>query len=302
MQLQLKPIPPYDFELSTKIFFSDESIRKYENNRFKQLITVNDQPILIEIESIGTVNTPELSISFKSNNEVSENEAQKGLKIINKIFNLDFDLKSFYDDVNSDEIMFKLTQKLKGLKSPAAASVFEAMVLTIIEQQISLKAAHSIERKMIKKFGGTLSIDRHVYYAFPTPTQLNNASFDELRGCGLTLRKTEYIKSISKEIENGNLDFEKFKQYEDNDKIINELCKIRGIGLWTAEFVMLRGLNRLDSIPADDIGIRRVISHYYCNGRKISNNEAREIAKKWGRWKGLAAFYLIIAEMMDIRI
>jgi len=74
---------------------------------------------------------------------------------------------------------------------------------------------------------------------------MNNASFDELRGCGLTLRKTEYIKSISKEIESENLDLEMFKEYEDDDEIINEICEIRGIGLWKAEFVMLRGLNRL---------------------------------------------------------
>ncbi len=92
------------------------------------------------------------------------------------------------------------------------------------------------------------------------------------------------------------------KKYEDTEQIINELCKIRGIGLWTAEFVMLRGLNRLESLPTDDMGIRRVISHYYCNETKISSDESREIAKKWGKWKGLAAFYLIIAEMVNINI
>lgn len=302
MQFQLKPVPPYDFELSTKIFFSDESIHKYENDRFRQSITVSDKQILIEIESIGTVDTPELSINFKSNDEISENEAQTGLKTINKTFNLDFDLKQFYDEVKSDKVMSKLTKKLNGLKSPIAASVFEAMILTIIEQQISLNAAHSIERRIIKKFGSTLRTGSQVYYAFPTPNQLNNAPFGELRECGLTLRKTEYIKSISKEIETGNLDLEKFNEYKNTDRIINELCKIRGIGLWTAEFVTLRGLNRLDSFPADDIGIRRVISHYYCNGRKISSDETREIAKKWGKWKGLAAFYLIIAEMANVNI
>ncbi len=131
---------------------------------------------------------------------------------------------------------------------------------------------------------------------------MNNAPFDELRACGLTLRKTEYIKSISKDIEEGKLDLEKFKEYEDVDKIISELCKIRGIGLWTAEFVMIRGLNRLESLPADDIGIRRVISHYYCDGRRISSDEARKIAENWGKWKGLAAFYLVIAEMANISI
>ncbi len=70
------------------------------------------------------------------------------------------------------------------------------------------------------------------------------------------------------------MDLEEFKEYKESDKIINELCEIRGIGLWTAEFVMLRGLNKLESLPADDIGIKRVISHYYCDGRKITSDEA----------------------------
>jgi DNA-3-methyladenine glycosylase II len=165
-----------------------------------------------------------------------------------------------------------------------------------------LKAAHSIERRIIKTFGSILNIGSHVYYAFPTPDQLNNAPADQLRGCGLSFRKIEYIKSISKLIVEGKLDLEKFKEYENIDKIIDELCKIRGIGKWTAELIVIRGLNRLDSFPADDIGIRRVISYYYCQGRKISSDEAREIANKWGNWKGLASFYLIIAEILDIKI
>jgi DNA-3-methyladenine glycosylase II len=65
---------------------------------------------------------------------------------------------------------------------------------------------------------------------------------------------------------------------------------------------MLRGMQKLDALPADDFGIRRVISTYYCGGRPIKAAEAREIAKAWGQWKGLAAFYLIIAEVKDIRV
>jgi len=302
MEFKLRPSSPYDFELSTKIFFSEKSIRIFENNVFKQLITINDKPVLIELKSTGTVDEPELELCLKSDKDIYGEESHIALETVKKIFNLDFNLEKFYDDVKSDDLVFKLTQKLRGLKNPATASIFEALVEAIVEQQISLKAAHSIERKIIKKYGSTLNVGSHVYYAFPTPEQLNNASFDELRGCGLTLRKTEYIKSISKEIENGNLDLEKFKKYEDTDKIINELCEIRGIGLWTAEFVMLRGLNRLESLPADDIGIKRIISHYYCNDRKISSEEVRKIAINWGKWKGLAAFYLIIAEMLNINI
>jgi DNA-3-methyladenine glycosylase II len=65
---------------------------------------------------------------------------------------------------------------------------------------------------------------------------------------------------------------------------------------------MLRGMQKLDAYPADDLCIKRVISKYYCGGRAIKTVEAREIAKSWGKWKGLASFYLIIAEIRDITV
>jgi DNA-3-methyladenine glycosylase II len=63
---------------------------------------------------------------------------------------------------------------------------------------------------------------------------------------------------------------------------------------------MVRGMQRAEAFPADDVGLRRVISQYYREGRGISSEEARKIAEKWGDWKGLASFYLIIATAMDI--
>ena len=114
--------------------------------------------------------------------------------------------------------------------------------------------------------------------------------------------KQNTSKAFQNGIVEGTLDLESFRGYENNDQIIDELCKIRGIGKWTAELTAIRGLNRLELFPADDIGIRRVIAHYYCDDRKISSDTAREIAEKWGKWKGLASFYLIIAEMQDITI
>ncbi|KAF5088960.1 hypothetical protein [Methanobacterium aggregans] len=77
-------------------------------------------------------------------------------------------------------------------------------------------------------------------------------------------------------MESGDLNLEKFKAYESTDKIINDLCKIGGIGLWTAEFVLIRALNRFEAFPGDDMGIRRIISQFYCDGRRISPEEARE--------------------------
>ncbi len=193
MKFKIRPIPPFDFKLSMRIFPKDDILRKYEGDIFRQLIMVNNRPVLILLESLGTVNEPELELTV---DDISKNEANKVLEIVNKIFNLDFDLNPFYEQVKDDKLMFDVVSNLWGLKSPATVSVFEALVDAIVEQQISLRVAHSIERKIIQKYGTTLNKDGHLYYAYPTPRQLNDAPFDELRECGLTLRKTEYIKSI----------------------------------------------------------------------------------------------------------
>jgi DNA-3-methyladenine glycosylase II len=86
------------------------------------------------------------------------------------------------------------------------------------------------------------------------------------------------------------------------DDIITELDALKGIGVWTAELTIYRGMQRLDVLPADDFGIRRVISKYYCGGKPIKAPEAREVAKPWSSWQGLAAFYLLAAEANSIDV
>jgi DNA-3-methyladenine glycosylase II len=76
--------------------------------------------------------------------------------------------------------------------------------------------------------------------------------------------------------------------------------EIRGVGRWTAELTILRGLHRADAFPADDVGVRRFISQFYRNGVKTSSTEARAFAERWGAWKGYAAYYLEIADLLGI--
>ena len=84
------------------------------------------------------------------------------------------------------------------------------------------------------------------------------------------------------------------------DDIIKKLDEVRGVGVWTAELTMIRGMQRLEALPADDLGLRRTIAYFYCDGKEINSSRAREIAKNWGTWKGLAAYYLIVAEILGI--
>ena len=300
--IKIIPKSPFNFELSVKIFSNgDPQIQRYEKGFYWQLIWLNNKLVLITVRSLGSVDKPELSVSIKPDNELNKKDNVLARKILTSIFNLDFDLKYFYEDMHEDSIMSKLTLKLRGLNNPTTPTFFEAIVSSMIEQQISLKAARSIETKMIKEFGNILQLDGETYYSFPTPETLSNLEKEDLREYGLSFRKAEYVIDLSKCIEENKLDLNELKT-KSTSEIISELLKIRGIGVWTAELAVIRGLHRVVALPADDIGLRRVVSHYYNNYEPISADELRRIAKGWGRWSGLAAFYLVVADIMSIKI
>jgi DNA-3-methyladenine glycosylase II len=207
----------------------------------------------------------------------------------------------FYQGVASDPILADLTVRLRGVRAPVTLTVFEALADSIIEQQISLKAARSIENRLIRAVGKQLVLDDTVYYCYPDPEILARTTDSTFRTCGMTIRKGEYLRDVSRLILAGDLDVEGFRQVPDTETVIEELIKIRGIGRWTAELTILRGLHRPDAFPADDVGVRRFISQFYLGGTKISATEARTFAERWGAWKGFAAYYLEVADLLGIR-
>lgn len=301
-KITIDPIPPFNSELTLNLFaHGDKQIRFYGNGQFHQVLRIYDNLVLVNLTSEGSINEPTIKVTLRSNGALSTKDVSKAQETIRYIFNLDLNLSSFYEDVKTDLVMNKITQLLRGLKSPTTQTVFEAFVDSIVEQQISIKVANLIEAKLTKKFGDALSLAGEVYYAYPVPQTLASASVEEIRSCGLSQKKAEYIKGASTLISEKSLDLEGLKS-KTSEQVITELDEIRGIGIWTAELTMLRGMKMFDAFPADDFGIRRVISTYYRNGEAITSAEARKIAQGWGSWKGLAAYYLIVAEIMGLKL
>jgi len=297
----LSPRPPYDFSLSAAIFGrGDPQVRTFFQGTFRQALDTGDKPVLVEVCSKGSVNSPKLCLSIRSDNALSKSEIKKVNGLISSMLSIDDDLEAFYTAMESDPIMTALVQRLRGVKAPTTPTVFEALTDSVIEQQISLAAAHSIEHRLIKAVGTPLIMDNSTMYCYPTPQILAKTTDATFRACGLTLRKGEYIRDISRHIVEGTFDLDHFRTYPDTESIINEMVKVRGIGRWTAELTILRGLHRPDSFPADDIGVRRFISQYYRQGEKISPAQARDFAGQWGAWKGFAAYYLEVADLLGI--
>ncbi len=301
--LTIGVVAPFSLDLSAQIFMEgDQKVRSYKGGCFSQVVNADGKLVLAKLCSRGPLDKPELTLELHANDNLSANEAKRAEKVISYIFSLNLPLNAFYELVKADPIMTQITQKLYGFKFPTTPTVFEALVDAIVEQQISIKVARAIEDRLALKFGEPLTVNGEAFFAFPTPQLLAKAGADAIRQVGLSQRKADYIYGAAQLIVEGKLDLEHLKNHKSPEQIIVELDEIKGIGVWTAELTMLRGMQRLDALPADDFGIRRVISRYYCGGKPINASEARQIAEGWGDWKGLAAFYLIIAEALNITL
>jgi DNA-3-methyladenine glycosylase II len=301
LPLTLNPVPPYDFALSTSLFVNgDPQVRRAENGTFWQVIRVEGEPVLVRARSTGSVEEPKITLEAMGRSDLSRDQQKKAGEAVSWILALSDDLKKFHEAISSDARMTWLAHSLPGLKSYSNATAFEALVATITEQQISIQVARALESRLVKLLGEPLEAGGAAFFAFPTPERLARATEENYRACGLSTRKGEYIRNAARMVVQGDLDLEQYRAVPDSSRIVEELSRIRGIGAWTAEFVLLRGLHRLDAIPADDLGVRRAMARYYCPGRTITGEDVRERAEQWGAWKGLAAFYLLVGERHGI--
>jgi len=296
-------LSPFSLDLSAIVFCSgNPHVRSYQNGVFTQVLSLEDTLVLAKVKQAGDVNHPVLEVELKSNQPITAKTKHAAQTALTYIFSLNFNLEAFYSQTRNDPTMRQITSQLRGFKFPTTPTAFEGLVDAIVEQQISIKVARTIEERFASRFGDRTEIDGETYSAFPTPQKIGSTSIEEVQGCGLSRRKAEYIQNAAKLISVCNLDLEAMKQNPNADEIVMKLDEVKGVGVWTAELTVLRGMQHYDVLPADDFGLRRVISTYYRGGVPIKAAEAREIATAWGKYGGLAAFYLIVAEAKGITV
>lgn len=157
--------------------------------------------------------------------------------------------------------------------------LIEELIEAIINQQLSGKAADTIYSRFLKLF----KVKR-----FPTPEQILKTNVEKLRAAGMSYSKANYIQNIARAFASGDLNVKKIRQMSDEEVIV-ELTKIKGVGKWTAEMILIFTLNRKDVFSLGDAGLKRAIKNLY----GITNEkEILKLAKTWKPNRSLACWYL----------
>lgn len=202
----------------------------------------------------------------------------------------DLDLRPFYRLARHDPLMKALTAELAGLKPLQPATIFEAAVIAITEQQLSMAAAYRIRSRLVQCFGERAED----LWLFPGPERLADPSTAELAACGLSRQKIGYLKMLAASIVSGELDLESMRTDPD-DEIRARLMGIPGFGGWSVEHILLHGFGRPGALPSSDVSLQKVAGHYLAQGRRLTAIELEQALAPFRPYQGLAAFYLSVA-------
>ena len=300
ISLSLQPTPPFDFELTAgyhTYFQARSGADNVESGVYRRLLDLDGRLALVFVRSAGGIDAPELVLELRGDGLTDANTEQAAAQV-GWMLGTEQDLSSFYALAESDPALTGLTRRFRGLHLPRTATLFESLVLAVLGQQISAAVARTMRMLLIERFGARCvapaeaGVDGVTYYSFPRPESILASSPEELRSLKLTQRKAEYIHGIAaRALEPCWADL----PHLPDDEIVRRLTSLRGVGHWTAQWALVRGLARPDALPLGDLALRRGVSRLWLDGETVTDAEVEAIAERWRPWRSYATAYLFAA-------
>jgi DNA-3-methyladenine glycosylase II len=178
-----------------------------------------------------------------------------------------------------DKVLRKLIARYPDAELGTRGDPFQTLARSIVGQQISVKAAQSIWGRFAEACGEM------------TPRGVHAMEDEKLRACGFSGFKVRYMKDLALHFDAGLVKPRRWARMKD-EKIIEDLTRVKGIGRWSVEMFLIFHLMRPDVLPVDDLGLRRAMERQYNVGEPLTTAEMREIGKRWSPWSSVATWYL----------
>jgi DNA-3-methyladenine glycosylase II len=265
-------------------------IDTWDGDAYRRVVVIGDRPVLLEVSQ-----TPRgKSLQVRANGDrITAADRLRITGILEHLLGLRIDLTEFYAFATKHPKLNELVLRFKGLKPPRFASVFEGLVNGIACQQLSLEAGLTLLNHLSRRFGLSYRKNSGVLHAFPRPEEIASARLQTLRALGFSTHKAIALKSLSRSISAGSFHPERLHLVS-NQAAIGQLQEIQGIGRWTAEYVLLRGLGRYDLFPGDDVGARAKLAKWLGLKGPMDYLRVQHTLAYLGPYRGLVYFHLLL--------
>ncbi|MCX8251595.1 MAG: hypothetical protein OTJ98_07030 [Dehalococcoidia bacterium] len=287
----LKPQPPYDFAANADFvthYKGSEGGDTYDGETLRRAIDLGDRVATIAINSAGSAAKPVLEVSISGRSTSTEIDTARWQ--VERIVGTRGTPQPFYDLIGDMPELSVLEENFHGLHLTQATSLFETITWAVLGQQISANVAASLRRKITENYGRVGEIDGQSYALFPRPEDLVQANIEDLRALGLSQRKAEYTLGLRDEFGSGRITESRLEALDDAE-VEAELLKLRGIGPWTAHWLLLRGLGREDALPVGDVALQKTLGELV-RGEAFSPQELVDYAEQFRPYRSYLTIYL----------
>ena len=265
---------PYDFRLSTVRFrdFGSDGATVWDEDGLHRVVAGDE--VRIEAAPGGVRVEP---------------ASPEAMEEISRLLGLPFDLDPFHDWAGREPVLGAIVQTLRGFRPTLNPNPFEALVVAITTQQISLRAAAAIRGRFVQNFGRK----HDLAWDFPARELVALADPRDFPALGFSRTKAEYVVGLAR----SDLDLDALALLPD-DEAIATLTALPGLGRWTADWFLARHLARPHAWPAGDLGVRKAVSTFYADGRPLSIPEVRAMGERFAPFQNLAAQHLLAGARM----
>jgi DNA-3-methyladenine glycosylase II len=292
LRFTLTPVPPYSLNLTALRFarFKDEIVDRVRPDSYQRLLVVDGQLALATVTDASTTAQPLLHVEL-AGPRTTALERPEFVAQLRHILCTDLDLKPFYRQARTDDLLAPIVRRFRGLKLSASPTMFEALVIAVLSQQVNLTVAYSIKRALVETFGQRWCSSGATYYAFPGPERFAGETEHSLQRFRLSRAKASTLVRLGQAFMSGEFSQEGLAALAD-EEVVARLIQLKGIGRWTAEIALLRGLAPTDAFPAGDLGVVKYIAQGLLGkAEKAREADMRTFAERWRPYRGLALIY-----------
>ncbi len=268
----------------------DPLLDRFEENEYRRVADIAGTPVLYGVSEVTHCGLPHLEVRILSGAE-DDRTLGEIAALVERQFAAGLDLSPFYELVHSDVVISKLVRHFHGMRLPQSTNGFETLVSAILEQQVNLTFAHQVKRALIEAYGRSVEWAGRRYPIFPEPAALAITTARDLRRLQVSGPKARYIIGLAQAVLDGGLDLERLLRL-DPAEAYAKLLSYKGVGPWTAQYIGMRVLGHLDSLPAADVGLQKAIQRFYGLRKQPSPARVEKIARAWAGWRSYATFYL----------
>ncbi len=295
---ELSPRAPFRLDLTVRTLRRrpDNAIDLWDGASWSRVLALGAAPVRISVRQTSPPESPALELTATSARRLSSALKEELAVTVERMLGLRVDLSGFYAIAQDDPHVGGLVKRYLGAKPPRFPSLFEALANAVACQQLTVLVGIMLLNRMAQRWGPKLGPDGSVM-GFPTPQAMRRARPTALRALGFSRQKACTLLELARRCSAvGDGGLEPIAKL-DNEQAIARLMALPGIGRWSAEYALLRGLGRLDVFPADDVAGRKNLCTWLRLRKDPGAERARRLLARWRPYQGLLYFHFLLASL-----